>query len=388
MPNETNSITRKNWVSRFHVLGKAKVGGYTFKIDEQSNRSSWVYNSMNLGVDCGEKYGTCYVSLLGGYSPERTNTIYAHGKDANNRDDFKKRIEVSWDDRFNDDILSEIGDQCFIRVGIEKTVQGNTFTKKFLSEYDAIKYIKENIVDGMVITVSGDIKYSIYNGNVSVNKEIKSIFISNTSDPNKFHSTFTQSVLIGADSASMTDVNKETGIMPVDAIVLDYIKEYNGHEIKGQFPYHKSMEWQFDLSDSDKCKKIYNKIFNVKRGYTQITFDGDFVSSGGSVIVDYDNDVPDDIKELVEDGIYTKEEAIASCTTSGSKETHMILRQPSIFITGTDDEKKPTLQVFPEQYSEDEICFDFDSDDNENFGASEKEQDGNIGDEDWLSMLE
>lgn len=392
-----NKITKKNWVARFHILGKAKVGGYTFKLDNTSQRSSWVYSTMNLGVDCGEKYGNCYVSLLGGYSPERENKLYVHGKDENGRDDFQKRIEVDWDDRFNETLLEQIGDQCFIRVGIEKTTKGNVFTKKFLSAYDAIEYINEHLVDGMVINVSGDIKYSMYNDSVSMSKEIKSIYISNVDDPSKFHATFTQSILIDRDSANIKDIDKDTGIMPVDAIVLDYIKEYNGHEIKGQFPYHTQMEWQFNMSKPELIKKIYDKIFKVKKGYTQITFEGDFVSSGGATHVDYDADIPDDIKELVEAGVYTKEEVIEDCTTSARRENHMFLRKPSIFTTDNDDNKVSAVQIFPEMYGDDDLDMswamsdvtDDEDDDDIPFENSDSEEDGSIGDDDmsWLDNM-
>lgn len=392
-----NKITKKNWVARFHILGKAKVGGYTFKLDNTSQRSSWVYNSMNLCIDCGEKYGNCYVSLLGGYSPERENKLYVHGKDENGRDDFQKRIEVDWDDRFNETLLEQIGDQCFIRVGIEKTTKGNVFTKKFLSAYDAIEYINEHLVDGMVINVSGDIKYSMYNDSVSMSKEIKSIYISNVDDPSKFHATFTQSILIDRDSANIKDIDKDTGIMPIDAIVLDYIKEYNGHEVKGQFPYHMQMEWQFNMSKPELVKKIYDKIFKVKKGYTQITFEGDFVSSGGTTHVDYDADIPDDIKELVEAGVYTKEEVIEDCTTSARRENHMFLRKPSIFTTGSDDNKVSAVQIFPDMYNEDDLDMswamsdvtDDEVDDDIPFDNSDSEEDGSIGDDDmsWLDNM-
>lgn len=396
MANEAKSIVRKNWVNRFNVVGKPKLGDYTYRIDEQSNRSSWIYNSMNLGVDAGEKYGVCYMNLMGGYSPERANKLYVHGKDENGRDDFSKRIEVDWDDRFKDAILEQIGEQCFIRVGIEKTVQGNTFVKRFLSAYDAILYIKEHLTDDMVISVSGDINYSMYNGNVSMNRNIKSVFISNIDDPNKFHATFTQSVIIDKDSTSLKNVDKSTGILPVDVIVLDYMKEYNGNEIRGQWPYHMTMEYQLDLSNPELCKKIYDKLFKVKKGYTQITFDGDFVSAGGTTVVDYDNDVPDDIKELVKIGVYTKEEAIESCATSTQRENHMFLRKPSVFVSGSDDNKAPVLQVFPEHYDEDELDMswamvknDMEEDDEElPFGNSESVEDGSTGDVEDMSWLD
>ena len=386
-----NKITKKNWVARFHILGRAKVGGYTFKIDETSQRSSWVYSSMNLGIDCGEKYGNCYTSLMGGYSPERENKLYVHGKDENGRDDFQKRIEVDWDDRFNESLLEQIGDQCFIRVGIEKTTKGNVFTKKFLSAYDAIEYINEHLVDGMVISVSGDIKYSMYNDSVSMNKEIKSIYISNVDDPSKFHATFTQSILIDRDSVNTKDIDTDNGIMPIDAIVLDYIKEYNGHEIKGQFPYHMQMEFR---SKPEFIKKIYDKFFKVKKGYTQITCEGDFVSSGGTTHVDYDADVSDEIKGLVELGMYTKEEAIEECTTSTRRENHMFLNKISIFTTGTDDNKVSTIQVFPEMYGDNDLDMSWvmsepEVDDDIPFENSDSEEGGSVGDDDmsWLDSM-
>lgn len=248
----------------------------------------------------------------------------------------------------------------------------------------------------MVISVSGDINYSMYNDNVSMNRNIKSVFISNIDDPNKFHATFTQSVIIDKDSTSLKNVDKGTGILPVDVIVLDYMKEYNGNEIRGQWPYHMTMDYQLDLSKPELCKKIYDKLFKVKKGYTQITFDGDFVSAGGTTVVDYDNDVPDDIKELVEIGVYTKEEAIESCATSTQRENHMFLRKPSVFVSGSDDNKAPVLQVFPEHYDEDELDMSWamvknnveEEDDDIPFENSDSVEDGSIGDVEDMSWLD
>ena len=138
MANEKKVITKENWVSSFNLVGVPKVNDYTFKIDERSEKSSWIYNSMNIGIDCGEKFGTVYAEMMGGYSDENQNVIYAHGKDNDGADDFQSKIQVDWDDRFNDDVLESIGDLCFITVGLEKTDKDKTFYKKFLSAYDAI----------------------------------------------------------------------------------------------------------------------------------------------------------------------------------------------------------------------------------------------------------
>lgn len=395
MANEVHNIVRSDWVSRFKAVGRAKIGDYTFKIDEHSQRSSWIYNSMNLGIDCGEKYGNFYCNLMGGYSPERSNKIYVHGKDDNGNDDFKNRFEVDWDERFDDDVIEEIGDQCFIKVGLEQTVQGKNFEKRFLSAYDAIAYIKEQLTEDMVISVSGNIKYSMYNDTVQMQREITSIFLSKVEDPANFHATFIQSVLLDKDSVSMKDVDKTTGILLVNAIVLDYMKEFNGHEIRGQWPFNFQFEYEMNLAKPELCKKVYEKLFKVKKGYTQITFEGDFISGGGTIAIDYDRDVSDDIKELVELEIYTKEEAIEKCAGGGSREHHMFLRKPTTKQVGDGDDKTTSVQIFPEKYDEDELDISWaysEVDDEESpfdSASNESAEDGTTGDEDmsWLEDL-
>ena len=401
MTNEVKKITRKNWTSRFNLVGRPKLGDYTFKMDEHSNKSSWIYNSMNLCLDCGEKFGNCYSNMMGGYSPERATTLYVHGKDENGRDDFGIRMEIDWDDRFDEDLLDKVGDMNFIKIGLERDVRGQTVIKRFLSPYDAIEYIHDNLTEDMVINVSGNLRYSTYNDHVTINKDITSIYLSRVEDPKDFHASFTQSVIIDKESCNTKDIDKDTGIMPIDAIVLDYIKEFNGHEIRGQWPYHMNMEYQFDLSDKDKVKKIYEKLFKVKKGYTQITFDGEFVSNGGTVTPTID-DIPEDIRSLI--GIvYTEAEALEQCATSANRENHMFLKRPSIFMVtdqNNPDNKNAVLQMFPEHYTEDELDMSWvyadsanddedDGDDNLSFGNDENDKDGNTGDnDDWLSMLD
>ena len=52
---EKKVIMKKDWISNFNLIGVPKINDYTFKINEKSEKSSWVYNSLNLGIDCGEK---------------------------------------------------------------------------------------------------------------------------------------------------------------------------------------------------------------------------------------------------------------------------------------------------------------------------------------------
>lgn len=384
--NEKKVINKSDWVSNFTLIGKPIINDYTFKIDEHSEKSNWVYNALNLGVDCGEKHGVVYAELMGGYSEDNENKIYAHGKDENGNDDFEKQIIVDFDDRFNEDVLEEIGDLSFLTVGLEKTSQDKTFYKKFLSTYDAIAYIHDHISEDMIVNVRGNIKYSSYNDTVQVRKNITSIALSKVDDPSKYKATFTQSVLIDKDSASLKDIDKDKGIVYVDARVLDYVKEINGVEVKGQYPYNKQFEFAMDFSNEIKCKKIMEKLFKVKKGVTQITFEGEFIESGAVVTATLD-DLPEDIKELVEFGVYTEKEACAKCTANGSKERRMVLTKPYIKLVG--EEKVPVIQVFPERYTEDDLTLDYlnkEDDDNPPFDTEEESESGG-SDLDWLNSL-
>lgn len=387
MANEKNVITKSDWVSNFTLIGEAKVNDYTFKIDEHSNKSSWIYNSMNLGIDCGEKFGCVYAELMGGYSEDRENIIYVHGKDENGNDDFGQTFTVDFEDRLNDEVLESVGDLCFITVGLEKTDKGKTYYKNFLSAYDAIAYVQEHLEDGMVVNVRGRLQYSIYNDNVQVRKTIQSIVLSNVDDPSKYVARFTQSVLLDKDSASLKDVDKDKSVMYVNARVLDYLKELNGVEIRGQYPYNVTFEFPMDLTKQETCKKIYEKLFKVKKNVRQVTFEGEFVE-GGAVVQTSWEDVPDDIKDLVEIGVYSKEEALQKCSANGSRERRMLLKKPHIKLVSED--KTPVIQVFDDKYTEDELIIDTGAaeEDEEELPFDEDKSSGESSEDDSMSWLD
>lgn len=386
---ERKTIKKSDWQSSFTLIGTPKINEeYTFKIDEHSEKSQWVYNNMNLGIDCGERHGVIYAEMMGGYGEDRENKLYKHGKKDDGSDDFEKKIEIAWEDRFNEDVLEEVGELAFITVGLETTDKGKTFYKKFLSEYDAIAYVKEHLTEDMVVNVRGNLKYSTYNDVTQVRKTITSIALSKVDDPSKYKATFVQSVLLDKDSASLKDIDKDKSVMLVNAKVLDYVKEMNGIEVKGQYPFTKQFEFELDLSNEKLCKTIYEKLFKVKKDVTQITFEGELIEGGAVVTATWD-DIPDDIKSLVEMGLYDKEEALAKCTVNGSRERRMVLKKPLIKMVGNEDNKVPVIQMFPERYTEEDLMldylYDFTDVSNEEVPFSEDaESDDSM---DWLSKL-
>lgn len=354
---EKKILEKKNWSNSFVLIGEAKLNDYTYKLDEKSEKSDWIYNSLNLGVYCGETCGTVYAELMGGYGAERDNVVYVHGKDKDGKDDFDDRFTIDWDDRFDEKILESVGDLCFLTVGLEKDKNDKVYYKKFLTPYDMIAYINENLEKDMVVNVKGSLKYSMYNDNVQVKKEINSIVLSKVNDPSKYNARFTQTMLLTKDSVGKAD--KDTGILPIYAKVLDYVKEYKGKEVRTNIPYNKMFEYELDLSNPELSKKVIDAIFKVKKGVTEVTFEGNLIE-GGAVITATEDDLPDDIKALVSIGVFSLDEALAKCSVSSGREKRMVVRKPLIkMVEDKEGNKTPVIQKFEQKYDEDDLILDF-----------------------------
>ena len=350
--NNKKTLEKKNWRSQFTLTGKAKVNDYTYRINEKSEKSDWIYNMLNLGVDCGTTCGTVYAEMMGGYGSERDNVLYVHGKNDEGQDDYENRFTVDWDDRFEETILETIGDTCFIKVGIEKDKKGKLFINKFLSPYDAIEYIKENLENETVVNVKGNIEYSVYNDNVQVRKRITSIFLSNIGDVNKYTANFTQTLLLKKDSIGKLD--KEKGTIPIYATVLEYFKTWKNKEVKQIIPLNKTFEHKINMEDEIGTKKLISNFLKVKKGVNEITFEGIFIETGALITMTVD-DLPDDIQELIEIGVYTKEEALTKCTENTGKEKRMVLLKPSIKMITEGDDKIPVVAKIEQRYTEDDL---------------------------------
>ena len=398
---ERKELDKKEWSSRFTLVGEAKVNDFTFKMDQTSEKSDWVWNQISLKVNCGEKHGDIDCELMNGFGSERDNIIYVHGKNEDGTDDFSNSYTIAWEDRFDESLLEDIGRSCFIRVGLEKTNEDKTYYKDFLTGYDAIAYMNENLKDGMVIKVDGQLRYSVYNGTIQCRKEISSLVLSSAT-PDKYRASFVQTMLLDEYSCTKDSLDKDKSVLTVDAYLLEKFKEYNGWDLtdngktKGKFvPLRKTFEFAVDLTTDTGKKKVSavlssDKMFKVKKGtVTQITFEGEFVESGAQKQATLD-DVPDDIKELMEMGIYSEEEALARCATNGSREKRMLVLKPTTKKVGDDDNKTTVLVYTPEKYSSDDLVFDFllpKEDDEEVPFDEDVEEVESTDDSDWLNAL-
>ena len=375
----------KKSTASFNLVGEAKVSDFTFKLDEVSD-GGWQYSRINLGVDCGNG-NVVYCDMMGGFGTaawqkksKKENVVYSRNKD------FGMYV-IDWEDRFNPQILAEVSPYSFIKVGLEKDVKGKTFVREFVSEYDAIEYIAENLEDGMVVNIKGDLSYKIYNDTTQIQKSIKSIFLSKA-EPKDYKARFQQAILIGEDAVGKFD--KETKSFPISARVLDYTKMWNGKEVKATVPFFMEYELKVDEKKPEVTKKMIDRFFKVKKGITEMIVDGDIVEGQQLTSISAD-DIPEDIKALIEAGIYDEEDILKTMAAGGEKVRKFVIEKPSIKVLksgeGDNVTKTPQVQLFPEKYEEEDLILDFMFEDETDNSEDDLPADEDDDDDDWLSEL-
>lgn len=348
----------KKGKAAFTLIGKAKVTDKTFNLDN-SYDSGWTDNQMYLGVDCGNG-NMVYGEMRGGFFPDDNNILRGFSKDDKDGDGKSVQVEVAWEDRFDEELLDTIADTSFITIGVEKDVKGKTVYKKFLSAYDAVEYLNEHLEDGMVVNVKGNIGYSEYEDNVTVKKEITSIVLSKVEDEADYKAIFTQTLLLDFDSIGKKDPEKNT--IALNAYVVDYVgkPKIDGKkvEIKKNVTYPKMFEVAIN-DNPEITAKMLQKFFKVKKKGTinVLTVMGNLIE-GAAIVNITEDDIPDDIKELIEMGLYSEEEAKAKCAVGGNnRERRMVIVKPDITYVGQDDERKPTVAFEEAKYEDTDLYF-------------------------------
>lgn len=386
----------KKGKATFNLIGRVKVTDKTFNLGN-SYDSGWTDNSMYVGVDCGNG-NTVYAEMRSGFysDPDKESVIRAYSKDEKDDAGKSKSVEIAWEDRLDESLYDSISDSSFLTVGVEKDVKDKTVYKKFLTAYDAVEYLNEHLEDGMIVNVKGTIGYSEYEGNVSTKKEITSIVLSKIDDEADFKATFSQTILV--DSKSIGKKNDDKGTMELAAYVVDYVgkPKIDGEkiEVKKNVTYPKTFEVAIN-ENPEITAKMLQRFFKPKKGkITEITVTGNLVEGGSTVNITED-DIPDDIKELIEMGLYSKEEAEKKIAVgNGNRERRMIIVKPDITYVGTGDDRKPTVAFEDGKYDEDDLYFyeqallDAGAEPSSDDNTDSENEETSSEDDDLLAMLE
>lgn len=384
----------KKGKAAFNLIGRVKVTDKTFNLDN-SYDSGWTDNSMYVGVDCGNG-NTVYAEMRSGFFPDKDNVIRAYSKDEKDDAGKSKSVEIAWEDRLDESLYDSISDSSFLTVGVEKDVKDKTVYKKFLTAYDAVEYLNEHLEDGMIVNVKGTIGYSEYEGNVSTKKEITSIVLSKIDDEADFKATFSQTILV--DSKSIGKKNDDKGTMELAAYVVDYVgkPKIDGEkiEVKKNVTYPKTFEVAINENPEITAKMLQRFLKPKKGKITEITVTGNLVEGGSTVNITED-DIPDDIKELIEMGLYSEEEAEKKIAVgNGNRERRMIIVKPDIIYVGTGDDRKPTVAFEDGKYDEDDLYFyeqallDAGAEPSSDNDTDSESEETSSEDDDLLAMLE
>lgn len=398
MAKEKERKALKKGKASFNLIGRVKVTDKTFNLDN-SYDSGWTDNSMYVGVDCGGG-NIIYAEMRSGFFPDKDNVIRAYSKDEKDDEGKSKSVEIAWEDRLDESLYDSISDSSFLTVGVEKDVKEKTVYKKFLTAYDAVDYLNEHLEDGMIVNVKGTLGYSEYEENVSTKKDITSIVLSKVEDEKDFKAIFSQTILV--DSKSIGKENEEKNTIELSAYVVDYVgkPKIDGEKIvvRQNVTFPKTFEVAIN-ENPEITAKMLQKFFKPKKGkVAEITVTGNLVE-GGSTVVITEDDIPDDIKELIEMGLYSEEEAEKKIAVgnNGNREKRMIILKPDITYVGKDENRKPTVAFEDAKYDEDDLYF-YEQAINEAFANSENadisEMESGDADEDTsedddlLAMLE
>jgi len=356
MAKTKEAMTLSRGRAGFNLIGNVRVTDKTFNLGTTYD-SGWTDNQMYLGTDCGQG-NVIFAEMRGGFFPDRESTIRVFEKERGS-DGRSSMIEIAWEDRLDESLLDTVAESSLITVGVEKDVKGKTVYKKFLTPYDAVEYLSEHLEDGMTVNVRGNLKYSSYEDNVSVRKEITSIALSRVEDEDDYKAVFTQTILLDSKSVGKKDEDKNT--VSINAYVVDYVgspKVNNKKvEVKKNVAFPKTFELEV-AENKEITTKMLARFFKVKKKgmINELTVTGK-LHEGGSVISISVEDLPEDIQELIEMGIYTEEEASAKCATGGTRERRMLIVKPEIIQVGQGEERKPVVQFEEEKYEESDLIF-------------------------------
>lgn len=314
--NEKNPLYKGR--AQFEVVGAVgKIGDWTYKIDEKSE-SGYQYSSARLKINVGDN-NAISVEAMGGYNPSKERNVIK----VRSKEDPKTRFDVEWEDRFNEEILETISDFDFITVALEKDTSDKLFYKKFLSMYDAVDYIRENLKEGMIVKVRGDISFSEYNENTQMRKNFNAIYLT-AAAPEDYKATFTQTMLID-DKALDKSHAKDDKTIGVNAMVVDYDKS-----IRKQRPYNFTYYVVLEEGKEKAALAVVNKFLTVdKNKIREIIMEGNLFE-GADIGEIQATEIPQDLQDLIDCGIYTKEEIIGKMAVRGNKVTKMFITKPYV----------------------------------------------------------
>lgn len=197
--------TRFSFTGKLEAVTDSDAKGYFLRTGKTNKGAP--YKSVNLPI-VPEKNNRGYVELFG----MKQDTIKT-------TDNEGKKIEVDWDDRFDEATLKSIPNykKIVVKIGDDR--------REFLSSYDAVGEIVDKIdeLKGKMVTVSGMCQKNVYKGKISDRYQISSIRTVDEDEAVK-KLTVTLDLFYNKDSFDTSDWAKERKLY-INGWVDDYMSD-------------------------------------------------------------------------------------------------------------------------------------------------------------------
>lgn len=379
------------------IVGKASIGDNSFSGEKVSSASGYVYKRVNIGVETSQG-NKIYGEMMGGYAPSNPLPIKARTKPV---DGQQENVDIDWADRLNDSIVDTVNDYNLIKVGLirenepaegqeptEEQANSKLIVKKFLSPFDAHDYIQENLKDGMMIMIKGKYAFSTYKDETQRKIEIESIFLSKSEEG---FANFVQTVILDEDSLTKEALKnaQETGEIVINARAVDYVSKLNGKKVGKNMLFDLPIVVKIDKNEPEKTQTIVQKLFKVKKGkIRELGVEGQIIEGYEQEEVnEKDIELSKDVKELIEMGLYSMEEAKKKMTVRGNRVSKLVFSRPFI-NRDKDDANKISVDMNDDKYTPEDLIVHVEEDTDSSVAESIVEETSNAnGDTSWLQGL-
>jgi len=324
----------------FKLVGKIKLSENGFSGPRTYDTSSWYGVNESFGVDVGDG-NVVYPRVSGGYDL-KINKLFRRDKDF-------KALEIPVADRHKEEWVSRVNQSQFKRASLVRGEDGKVVIEKFISDIDYAEYLKENLVEGTEVVVSGEVSYSLGKDGETVyrNYDVKNIYLNETvvdedgasklkNPPEAF---IRQTYLVDDSSLSSTykkDLEKE-GETVISLTVPQYLGKilHNGQKItwKRVTPLRQALVYRIDKSlDEEQLAKTIKwpeRLFKIKKDTVREIHIIAKINEGHSVETGIANISPA-LQELIDDGLLSLEDVKNQTTVRGARISELIYLRPHV----------------------------------------------------------
>ena len=247
-----------------------------------------------------------------------------------NEDGGYDNKEVYWNDRQKEDVIKEVASFN------KKYVMGKTVLHQHDFNEEILKAVREGkvvsakfedgkIVSGTKVTVSGQVKLNYYNGNISQQYEISRFNVVKDEVPCEF----TGNVSLVFTKGAVKDDTKNKRL-----VVNGYMNEYNktlGTEKNPMVLLPQTLVLNYEeTKNGEKLRSFLLNKMDVEKGkYYAMAFDVEFMRGAKETEVK-DVKFSKEQRELIELGLMTEEEVMASMVVVGKKITETQIKKINI----------------------------------------------------------